>query len=115
MTYCSVRHFANTMLAFAALAPSAFAQDTTPARLSLNTGKEIFEAACIACHGSGGKGMPDTTVGFEKPKTFPNFTQCDQTTPELNVDWKATIRDGGHGRGFCPLIPSFADDLTSEQ
>jgi mono/diheme cytochrome c family protein len=103
------------MLAFAALAPCAFAQSATPATLSLNTGKEIFEAACIACHGPGGKGMPDTTVGFDKPKSFPDFSRCDQTTPELDVDWKATIRDGGHGRGFSPIMPSFVDALTSEQ
>src|SRR6266478_5503635 len=103
------------MLAFAALAPCAFAQGAAPAKLSLNTGKEIYEAACIACHGPNGKGMPDTTVGFDKPKTFPDFTRCDQTTPELNVDWKATIRDGGHARGFSPIMPSFADALTSEQ
>src|ERR1700680_2502007 len=95
------------MLAFAALAPRAFAQGAAPAELSLNTGKEIFEAACIACHGSGGKGMPDTTVGFDKPKSFPNFTQCDQTTAELNKDWKATIRDGGLGRGLSRMMPSF--------
>lgn len=59
--------------------------------------------------------MPDTTVAFEKPKTFPDFTACDQTTPELNVDWKATIREGGHGRGFSRIMPSFVDALTSEQ
>jgi len=103
------------MLAFAALAPCAFAQGTTTAKLSLSTGKEIYEAACIACHGPNGKGMPDTTVGFDKPKSFPDFSRCDQTTPELNVDWKATIRDGGHGRGFSPIMPSFVDALTSAQ
>jgi mono/diheme cytochrome c family protein len=104
-----------TMLAFAALAPCAFAQGATPAKLSLNTGKEIYEAACIACHGPNGKGMPDTTVGFDKPASFPDFSRCDQTTPELNIDWKATIRDGGHGRGFSPIMPSFVDALTSAQ
>jgi mono/diheme cytochrome c family protein len=104
-----------TVLTFAALAPCAFAQGATPVELSLNTGKEIFEAACIACHGPNGKGMPDTTVGFDKPKSFPDFTRCDQTTPELDVDWKATIRDGGHGRGFSPIMPSFVDALTSAQ
>jgi len=104
-----------SMLAFAALAPCAFAQGAAPAKLSLNTGKEIYEAACIACHGPNGKGMPDTTVGFDKPKSFPDFSRCDQTSPELNVDWKATIRDGGHGRGFSPIMPSFGDALTSEQ
>jgi mono/diheme cytochrome c family protein len=103
------------MLVFAALAPCTFAQRATPAKLSLDTGKEIYEAACIACHGPNGQGMPDTTVGFDKPKSFPDFTQCGQTTPELNVDWKATIRDGGHGRGFSPIMPSFVDALTSAQ
>ncbi len=93
----------------------AYGQDTASPPLKLDTGKEVFEAACVACHGHDGKGMPDTTVGFEKPKTFPDFTECDQTTPELNVDWKATIRDGGHGRGFSPIMPSFGDALTSEQ
>jgi mono/diheme cytochrome c family protein len=111
----SSRDHVLSMLAFAALAPCAFAQGAAPAKLSLNTGKEIYEAACIACHGPNGKGMPDTTVGFDKPKSFPDFRRCDQTTPELNVDWKSTIRDGGHGRGFSPIMPSFADALTSAQ
>src|ERR1700704_5497505 len=109
------RDRALRMLVFAALAQCTFAQRATPAKLSLNTGKEIYEAACIACHGPNGQGMPDTTLGFDKPKSFPDFTRCDQTTPELNVDWKATIRDGGHGRGFSPIMPSFVDALTSEQ
>ena len=102
-------------LAFVCLAPCAPAQNTSSPPLKLDTGKEIFEAACVACHGHDGKGMPDTTVGFKKPKTFPDFIQCGQTTPEPNVDWKATIHFGGHGRGFSPIMPSFVDALTSEQ
>lgn len=90
-------------------------QGSDAAKLKLDTGQEIFEAGCAACHGPDGKGMPETTIGFQKPKTFPDFTQCDQTTPELDLDWKATIRDGGHGRGFSPIMPSFAEALTSEQ
>src|SRR3954451_21133659 len=62
--------------------------------LDLSSGKKIFETACAACHGTDAKGAPDKTVGFAKPKTFPDFTQCDQTTPELNKDWKATILEG---------------------
>ena len=61
------------MLAFAALAPCAFAQGATPAKLSLNTGKEIYEAACIACHGSGGKGMDTGGMKMDCMKTMENM------------------------------------------
>jgi mono/diheme cytochrome c family protein len=83
--------------------------------IALNTGKEIYDAACLACHGPEGKGQPDYVVGFEKPDTFPDFTRCDQTTPEDNYAWKQTIRDGGRGRGLSQIMPSFRDALTSGQ
>jgi mono/diheme cytochrome c family protein len=110
----AIHYFLRTLV-FSVLPVFAWGQTNTPAPLGLKNGKEIFQAACVACHGPDGKGMPDTTVAFAKPKSFPDFTQCDQTTPELDVDWKATIRDGGHGRGFSPIMPSFVDALTSEQ
>jgi mono/diheme cytochrome c family protein len=81
----------------------------------LTTGEAIYQAGCAGCHGAAGTGAPDTTVGFEKPATFPDFTMCDATTPERDVDWKATIYFGGHGRGFSRIMPSFADELTSAQ
>ncbi|HVW85452.1 MAG TPA: cytochrome c [Bryobacteraceae bacterium] len=81
----------------------------------LHTGKDIFEAGCAGCHGSDGKGAPQSAIGFEKPETFPDFTRCDQTTPEDNVAWKSVIRDGGPSRGFSQIMPSFREALTSEQ
>ncbi len=59
--------------------------------------------------------MPESTVGFEKPDTFPDFTKCDQTTPELNTNWKAIIVHGGRFRGFSQIMPSFGDALTDDQ
>src|SRR5947208_566407 len=91
------------------------AQSSSAARLKLNTGKEIYEAGCAGCHGPDGKGQPQTTVGFDKPDTFPDFTRCDQTTPEDNVAWRAVIRDGGHSRGFSQIMPSFSAALTADQ
>jgi mono/diheme cytochrome c family protein len=95
--------------------PTALLSQETDTKIDLSSGKAIFLAACAGCHGSDGKGAPDTTVGFEKPETFPDFTRCDQTTPELDVDWKAIIREGGRGRGFSRIMPSFAEALTSRQ
>ena len=102
-------------LLFCGRTPLLLAQSTEPAKLKLDTGQEIYRAACIGCHGPKGEGMPKTTVGFTPPETFPDFTKCDQTAQELNRDYKAVIRDGGPERGFSQIMPSFRDALTPEQ
>jgi mono/diheme cytochrome c family protein len=96
----------------AVLCSTALAQEGAR---NLTTGREIFRAACAGCHGGDGKGAPDTQVGFQKPDTFPDFTACDQTTPEREVDWLATVQQGGHGRGFSRIMPSFSEALTPQQ
>ncbi len=83
--------------------------------LPLNTGKQIWQAACAACHGADGKGTPTTIAGFKKPSTFPDFTRCDQTTSELDVDYKAVVVHGGPFRGFSQIMPSFGQALTDKQ
>lgn len=91
------------------------AQTSAPVQLQLRTGDEIYQQACIGCHGSHGEGQPKAIVGFDPPKTMPDFTKCDQTTPEYDRDYKAVIRDGGPERSFSQIMPSFRDALTSEQ
>ncbi len=81
----------------------------------LTSGESIYRAGCAGCHGPNGEGAPQTATGFDRPETFPDFSSCAQTTPELDVDWKATITMGGHGRGFSPIMPAFADELTPAQ
>src|SRR5207247_2473160 len=83
--------------------------------LKLDTGEEIYKAACIGCHGPNGKGQPETTLGFEKPPQFPDFSDCNGTTRERVSDWTATIHEGGRGRGFSEIMPSFAEALTLDQ
>jgi mono/diheme cytochrome c family protein len=84
-------------------------------KLKLDTGKEIFEAGCISCHGPEGKGQSQNLAGFERPATFPDFTDCPGATPEPNIQWRAVITNGGPGRAFSQIMPSFKDQLTPEQ
>ena len=106
----------NTLALTAVLATATLeAHRNDSPELKLDTGKEIFEAGCVACHGSDGKGTPESITGFQRPDTFPDFTRCDQTTPEDNNAWKSVIRDGGPARGFSQIMPSFRDALTSAQ
>lgn len=78
-------------------------------------GRDLYQSACVACHGADGSGAPQTLIGFEKPQTFPDFTECDQSAPEYTRDWKAVIRDGGPARGFSEIMPAFGDVFTPEQ
>ena len=96
-------------------ASHATAQQSAPAARSLTSGEAIYQAGCAGCHGATGQGAPPTSTMFDRPSTFPDFTDCAGTTPELDVDWKATITLGGHGRGFSPIMPSFVEELTSAQ
>ncbi len=83
--------------------------------LQLNTGKQIYEAACVACHASNGKGTAQSIAGFQKPDSFPDFTRCDQTTAEMDADWKAVIVHGGPFRGFSQIMPAFGEALSDNQ
>lgn len=78
-------------------------------------GAELFAAGCAGCHGPEGSGAPDSTIGFEKPSTYPDFTACDQTSPEVEANWWAVIHDGGKARGFSRIMPAFGELLTPEQ
>jgi mono/diheme cytochrome c family protein len=78
-------------------------------------GERIYKTGCNACHGDLGKGAPQTSTEFKRPSTFPDFTQCSQTTAEPNATWKAIIIHGGPSRGFSTIMPAFGDLLSSEQ
>lgn len=87
----------------------------TPSKLTLDTGKQIYESGCVSCHGPDGRGQADALRGFEVPDTFPDFADCPTSTPEPDFQWRAVITNGGPARGFSQIMPSFKDRLTQEQ
>lgn len=99
-----------TVAALSAQVPPARAS-----RLALDTGKQIYDAGCVSCHGPDGRGQPDNLRGFELPATFPDFSDCPTSTPEPNFQWRAVITNGGPARGFSAIMPSFKDQLTQDQ
>jgi len=107
--------FAKLIALLVSMNCSLFGQTASGSSLHLETGEQIFKSACVACHGPDGKGTPKSISGFEPPRTFPDFTACDQTTPEDNTAWKAIITHGGPTRGFSQVMPSFRQALTSGQ
>jgi hypothetical protein len=81
----------------------------------VKNGERLFKSGCITCHGADGRGAPQTLTEFQRPNTFPDFTRCDQTTPEPNSVWKDVIVHGGPSRGFSQIMPAFGELLTSDQ
>jgi mono/diheme cytochrome c family protein len=91
------------------------AQGAAQGSLAAGSGEQIYKAACVSCHGPDGRGTPQSTAGFQQPRTFPDFTRCDQTSPEPNSTWRAIVTFGGRYRGFSEIMPSFREALNDQQ
>jgi hypothetical protein len=92
-----------------------FSQTIKQRSHDVKNGERLYKSGCIACHGADGRGAPQTLTEFQRPDTFPDFTRCDQTTPEPNSVWKDVILHGGPARGFSQIMPAFGELLTSDQ
>jgi mono/diheme cytochrome c family protein len=77
------------------------------------TGAELYDAACAACHGSDGRGAPQSVVGFDTP--LPDFTDCSFSTVEPDPDWQAIVHQGGPVRGFDRRMPAYGEALTADE
>jgi len=92
-----------------------FAQTIKQRSHDVKNGERLYKLGCITCHGANGNGAPETLTEFKRPDTFPDFTRCDQTTPEPNSAWKDVIVHGGTTRAFSEIMPAFGELLTSDQ
>jgi mono/diheme cytochrome c family protein len=77
------------------------------------TGGQIYQEACVTCHGPDGKGSSIETVGFAAP--LPDFTDCAFATAEPDPDWQAVVHEGGPIRGLDRHMPAFGGALTREE
>jgi mono/diheme cytochrome c family protein len=74
------------------------------------TGAQLYESACVACHGPDGKGAPRSAVGFDVP--LPDFTDCAFASAEPDPDWFAVVHEGGPVRGLDRHMPAFGSVLS---
>jgi hypothetical protein len=77
------------------------------------TGREVYQVACAACHGSDGSGMPAVESGY--PRIPPDFSDCNFSTREPAADWVGVSHDGGPNRAFSPLMPTFGEALSRQE
>ena len=76
-------------------------------------GADLYVAACAACHGAGGRGMPQSAVGFDVP--LPDFSDCSFASVEADADWMAVVHDGGPVRAFDRRMPAFGEALSADE
>jgi mono/diheme cytochrome c family protein len=89
------------------------AQSQPPTTFDGLSGRDIYEAGCITCHGPDGTGMDQAIVGFSEE--IPDFTDCEFATPEPDSDWLAMVHEGGTVRAFPRRMPSFKDLLGEDE
>ena len=99
--------------ALSAMSATAFPAPERRGSADVEAGRKVYLEACAACHGSDGKGVSQSLVGFTQP--IRDFTDCRSTASEPDSDWMAVVRLGGTGRGFSELMPAFRDVLKPEE
>jgi mono/diheme cytochrome c family protein len=105
--HATLRHAPLTLVCLL-LAATASAQTTAP-----RTGRQVYEATCITCHGPDGKG--GVNAELEKLVAPPDFTDCAFANREPEDAFLAVAHGGGLSRGFSPLMPAWGGAYTEDE
>jgi mono/diheme cytochrome c family protein len=100
-------------ISFFCRVPVSHAQAANRQGQPARTGAELYQSACVACHGADGKGAPPSAVGFVA--RLPDFSDCKFATSEPDLDWMSIIHLGGRARALDQKMPAFADALSDEE
>lgn len=73
---------------------------------------EMWTAWCARCHADDGSGKVNEPTVTVVPM---DFTDCQVTSREPDVDWERAIAKGGPGVGLSPQMPAFEDSLRADQ
>lgn len=93
--------------------PCCFLISTLLPVCAQETGGELYQSACAACHGADGSGNSPAQLAFDVE--VPDLTDCDFASREPDPDWYAVIHDGGPVRGFDRMMPAFGQALSGEE
>ena len=88
---------------------AAQAQPPSPAR----TGREVYEAVCVTCHGPDGRG--GVNPALESVVKPPNFADCAFAAREPDRGFLAVAHQGGPARGFSPLMAPWGGMFSEEE
>lgn len=105
--------YALTCLLMAGDAGRQQVHEQAATRSPSRTGREVYQAACAACHGPDGRGGPQAGVALSVPPA--DFTDCHFAPREPDTDWLAVTAHGGPARAFDRTMPAFGEALSPDE
>ena len=79
-----------------------------PAKIA--KGREVYETACLLCHGRDGASNPE----WESPVRPVPFSDCG-TTAEPTALWKSIVANGGPKHGLSDVMPAFGEAFAEPE
>lgn len=76
----------------------------------LAKGREVYETACLSCHGKDGAGNPE----WESEVRPVPFNDCG-TIAEPTDLWTSVVVNGGPKHGLSDVMPAFGDAFSKEE